>query len=196
MDTPLAVNPSARRLTLFGFVLLATSALLLLLALPASAPARVARTSAVRRSTRPSTVRCHSSASHHSHHSARSCAKHHHKKSHTKHKAAKKVAHPSAPPVELVPADCEDGTLPSHSGGGGWSCEDGSAPNCESGTLVRLATTSQPLCAVKAGSEPVCTGEECSTEFDCEDAKESAADGSECERGSAEEESGEAQEEE
>ena len=64
----------------------------------------------------------------------------------------RRPAKPTAPPVELVPAVCEDGTLPSHSGGGPYSCEDGSAPACEEGTLVRAAATAGPMCAVKAAT--------------------------------------------
>ena len=118
----------------------------------------------------------------------------HHVKRHAAHKTRKAAKHSSASALELVPAACEDGTLPSHSGGGEYSCEDGSAPACEEGTL-RAAASAPPMCAVKATSEGECArgGGECGdgVEFDCEDSSSDEAPGS-CERP----EEGEASEEE
>jgi hypothetical protein len=95
---------------------------------------------------------------------------------------SKKTTHgPSAPATELVPAACEDGTLPSHEAGGGYSCEDGSTPACEEGTLQPGAAGAAPLCAIKKGAdEPRCSGE-CGVEFSCEDAS-AGAPSRNCER--------------
>ncbi len=124
-------------------------------------------------------------------------ARRRHSKHHARHRAARRTKKPArhspAPPAfELIPAACEDGSLPSNSVGGAYSCEDGSAPACEEGTL--RAAAGPPMCAVKPSPEGECAREagECSAgvEFDCEDTGEDAS-GS-CERP----EEGEASEEE
>ncbi len=93
-------------------------------------------------------------------------------KSRARKQAARKHAGPTrrtaiASP-ELVAATCEDGTLPSHAGGGTYSCEDGSAPSCESGKLLTGAATTQPMCAVKPPEK-----EGPAVEYACEAASES-----------------------
>lgn len=101
-----------------------------------------------------------------------SCKRHAHR--HAGRRSTRRSAkRPSVPPVELVPAACEDGSLPSHSGGGAYSCEDGSAPSCEEGAL-RTAAGGPPACAVKPSPEAGCAAGEAATcgsqgEFACED---------------------------
>ena len=107
-----------------------------------------------------------------SHHgSGHSCVKRHAHK-HATHKPKKTVHKTTPPAVELLPAACEDGTLPGRSSGGAYTCEDGSAPSCEEGTLVHAAGAA-PMCAVKASpGEQQCSpeGGECaSEEFACGD---------------------------
>jgi hypothetical protein len=167
--------PSCKSITRL-LACLCTAAAFGALALPAGAPARSAGSKAPSRS-------CRSTAkpSRHAHRKAKhACAKHHSTKSHTTHKTTKAGGSTSTG-VETVPAACEDGTLPDRAGGS-YSCEDGSAPACEEGTLVHAPATTAPLCAVKTGSGDECSREggasSCPTiEFDCEGATGDAAKG-------------------
>ncbi|HXD54343.1 MAG TPA: hypothetical protein VN618_06290 [Solirubrobacteraceae bacterium] len=106
-----------------------------------------------------------------------SCRRHAHRHA-TRRPAKRSAKHPPAPAVELVPAACEDGSLPSHSGGGEYSCEDGSAPSCEEGA-PRTAAAGPPKCAVQPSPETGCDREAAtcgsSTDFACEDPSGEAA---------------------
>jgi hypothetical protein len=81
---------------------------------------------------------------------------HHSKRAHAKrkHAPAKKPAHkPSSPKsAALIPATCEDGTLPVHSAGS-FSCRDDSEPACEDGsTPFRSSSGTALVCHVPAES--------------------------------------------
>lgn len=134
-----------------------------------------------------------------SHRSSKHLCPRRHVRKHTTHKPRKTTRKVSSPAVELVPAVCEDGTLPGHTVGSAYSCEDDSAPSCEEGTLVRATATAGPMCAVKgpAEGEQRCSregGGECAVEFACEDGTSGEASRN-CER-AGEAEAGEAEEEE
>jgi len=194
MSSPLAPRRPTRRAARPPALLAALAALslllVLLLAMPAGAPASVTGrhgASTAARGGCPATTKSQSRRQRRA--AKRLCAKHHARK-HAAHKPKKTARKTAAAPVELVPAACEDGTLPSHAGGGTYSCEDGSAPACEEGTLVRGAATTAPMCAVKSSGELECSREpngECATiEFACEDASDSEMSGN-CERPSEQE---------
>jgi hypothetical protein len=179
-------HPAPRKHTLrLPATLLATLALL---ALPAAALARTA-------ASHGTTHSCSSTpkASRHTHRKAKhACSKKH---SSAKHHGTHKAPTPgtgSTAKVEIVPAACEDGTLPSHDGGS-YSCEDGSLPACEEGTAVH-ATAGAPMCAVKPSSDEQCAregGTSCATvEYGCEEEAGKAC------RASVEEEPEEPEEEE
>jgi hypothetical protein len=167
---------------------LCLAALCLLLMIPSGAPAR---SLGAHKST------CTTTKSRHSKRGARRCPSHqgHKSKSHKHKPVVKKPAHKvSAPAVELTPATCEDGSLPSRAKGGSYSCEDGSEPFCEDGSEPTLAHGSgAPMCTVSApGSES--NQEECeasgecqAVEFACEDTVESQSGAEGCEAGSSEE---------
>ncbi len=120
------------------------------------------------------------------HPSARHCSKRRAAK--TVHKA-KKPAPKAAPTVKLAPATCEDGTVPAHTAGGAYTCEDGSEPACQNGSEpIRPSASSAPMCHV-SHEAPGCApgaGSECSQEFACEEEVTEGPQG--CERGSAFEE--------
>lgn len=164
-----AARRTARLLALAG-------ALLLALAVTGAASATVAGRRAASASSTAAKSRRHAR-----HTAAR--VHRHRARRRTAHKPRKAVKHAS-PALELLPAACEDGSLPSHAGGGAYSCEDGSAPACEEGTL-RTGSAGQPMCAVKTGSEASCgrEGGECPAgpEFDCTDTSEAEAPAG-CER--------------
>jgi hypothetical protein len=191
IDSNFLLRPTMRQLTRLLSRAAALATLALLVAAPAGAPARVASPHGSAATTRRCSTAKKSAARRSRRPAKHACAKHHSHKSHATHKP-KKPAKTGSAAVELVPAGCEDGTLPSHSGGGAYSCEDGSAPSCEEGTLVHAAATTAPMCAVKpvSGEHFECSLEGargCSTvEFACEDPTEGEAS-TECERGSEEE---------
>jgi len=149
-------------------VLLAALAILALLALPATAPASViGRHGASGPSHRPCSA-ASKPTGRHSHHPARHACSSHHARKHAAHARRKATPKPGPAPVELVPATCEDGTLPTRAGDGTYSCEDGSAPSCEEGMPVQAPATGAPMCAVKPSEAGGCTGE-ASGECACED---------------------------
>lgn len=162
---------------------LAAIGLLAALLLPAVAPASVAG-----RHTTTSRHSCSRKSRRSRHGASHGCAKRSHK--HASHKPKKTVkSKPTAVTgLELVPAACEDGDLPVGSGSA-WSCEDGSTPACEEGTLVAASATSAPMCAVKPSNESHCSPEasECAgAELACEDASE-AGGAESCEHASEQE---------
>jgi hypothetical protein len=167
----------------------ALAALALLLLAPAGAPARAARArptgcpAAAKRTVR------------HAHHAAaRRCAKHPAPKT-RRHgrKPPSRKATGGAPAVELAPAACEDGSVPTRSATG-FSCEDGSPPVCDDGSApTRVSRSGAPLCpVVKEGGESEgleCTLEssgECATvEWTCQDPREPEEAAQPCESGPA-----------
>lgn len=148
--------------------LIASLATAAALALPAAAPARLAAATTHRSGgSSPGTCRSTKLSSRHPRHaSRRACKTHPRKHAAPRHVASTRKA-PAAPP-ELRAATCEDGTVPSHAGGGTYSCEDGSAPSCEAGKLVGTAAASQPMCAVKPSEKEASTP----VEVSCEDPTE------------------------
>jgi hypothetical protein len=146
----------------------ALSALVLLLL----APGALART------THPAgTGSCSSGKSEHhtTHGVTRHCAKHgsSHRSATHRHAKHKLVRKHSQAPVALIPATCEDETLPLRGAGGTYLCDDGSEPSCEDGIGASLAPgTSQPMClpaseaAAPEAGILVCTGQggECASE--------------------------------
>jgi hypothetical protein len=122
-------------------------------------------------------------------------ATHHSKRPHVKHKHAsgKKPAHkPTAPKsAALIPATCEDGTLPVHSAGS-FSCRDDSEPACEDGsTPFRSSSGAALVCHVPAESseegEEACEKE---AEGECPGGSWACEEGSEaCQADSGEESS-------
>lgn len=197
IETPLAPSRTKRPSTQLLARAAVLAALALGAALPTAATARPAdphgkaAAHACSPVTKTSARRSHRTSKH-------VCPRRHVRK-HTAHKPRKTTRKATPPAVELVPAVCEDGTLPSHSVGSAYSCEDGSAPSCEEGTLVRATPTAGPMCAVKgpAEGEQRCSREgagECAVEFACEDGAGGEASRN-CERG-GEAEAGEAEEEE
>jgi hypothetical protein len=191
IDSSFVMKSTMRQLTRLLSRAAALATLGLLMAAPAGAPARVASPHGSAGTTRRCSTAKKSAARHSRRPARHTCAKHHPHKSHPAHKP-KKTSKAGSTTVELVPAGCEDGTLPGHSGGGAYSCEDGSAPSCEEGTLVHAAATTEPMCAVKSssGERFECSLEgpgSCSAiEFACEDPTEGEASNG-CERGSEEE---------
>jgi hypothetical protein len=167
------------RLPVLGALAAALIALGLLLA-PAGTQARGARShgscqSTAKRSSTGRSARGQASRSRHA--SSRSCPTHasHKGKGTHKRSATKPARKPAAssPPVQLAPASCEDGSLPS---GAGSTCEDGSQPTCEDGSAAtRRSKAGAPMCVV---SEDAKNGEcdragECLTvEWTCEDSRE------------------------
>ena len=158
---------------------LALPAILALLALPAAAPASSAGRHGTSAGSHPPCAAASKPAGRHPRHAAKhACVKHHAQKRAAH--ALRKATHKSRPPaVEVVPASCEDGTPPSHAGGGPYSCEDGSTASCEEGTLVSAPATAAPMCAVEPSANGRCAREgedECTIgEFSCEDASGSRA---------------------
>jgi hypothetical protein len=152
---------------------LAVPAILALLALPAAALASTTgRHTTSAASHRPCAAASKPAGRHSRHAAKHACVKHHARK-HAAH-ALKKATHKSGTPAaELIPATCEDGTPPSHTGGGPYSCEDGSAASCEEGTLISAPATGAPMCAVEPSAGGRCAregGDECTSgEFTCED---------------------------
>jgi type II secretory pathway pseudopilin PulG len=177
---------------------LAVLALLALMVIPAISLARVARSAS-------RSVSCAAATRAAAHHGKRAGGKRHCTKSKShKHRAAahktkkkgnKKIASPSA---ALTPAVCEDGSLPSHAGGGTYTCEDGSEPACEDGDApTRASATSAPMCKAESEVEveveclQEASGECQAGEFACEDTRESGEAGQTCEAASGEEASSE-----
>jgi type II secretory pathway pseudopilin PulG len=173
---------------------LAVLALVALMVLPALALARVARSAS-------HSATCAAASHSASHHGKRSSGKSHCTK-HKTHKAKKKTHKTKktagkktvAPSIVLTPAVCEDGSLPSHAGGGTYTCEDGSEPACEDGDApTRSKATSAPMCKSESEVEveveclQEASGECQAGEFACEDSRESGEAGQACEVASGEE---------
>jgi hypothetical protein len=190
---PLPLLNSPRRALLTALTVLALLALALV---PALALARVARSA-----SHPASCAVAS------HHGKRASGKSHCTK-HKSHKSKKKTHKPKkkagkktgTPSIVLTPAVCEDGSLPSHAGGGTFSCEDGSEPACEDGDApTRAKATSAPMCKAESEVEveveclQEASGECQAGEFACEDARESGEAGQACEAGSGEEADGESE---
>lgn len=177
---------------------LAALALVALMLVPAFALARVARSA----SRSASCAAAAHTTGHNgkrpagkSHCTKRKAHKHHSAAHRTKKTAGKKTAVPS---VALTPAVCEDGSLPSHAGGGTYTCEDGSEPACEDGDApTRTKATSAPMCKPESEVEveveclQEASGECQAGEFACEDTRESGEAGQACEAPSGEEADGE-----
>ena len=152
---------------------LAVPAILALLALPATALASAAGRHGASVGSHHSCAAASKPAGRHSRHAAKHACVRHHAHKHAAQVLKKATHKSSSPAVELVPASCEDGTPPSHVGGGPYSCEDGSTASCEEGTLVSAPATGAPMCAVEASADGRCAregGDECASgELTCED---------------------------
>jgi len=146
-------SPSPRRLNLAAMVvLLALLLAAMLLALPSSSLARAHKAS------------CHVSS--HAKHGARKCAARTHKAKptraarHSSHKLKSEGAHSPLDSEEAGDnAKCEDGSAPSPSPEGAFSCEDGSEPSCAAGLIAVPSSDGATLLCEAIPAETEAEGE-------------------------------------
>jgi hypothetical protein len=91
---------------------------------------------------------------------ARACTQSSHKgkhkprhaaKGHTKHASSKTSSKRGSGSAALIPASCEDGSVPVRAGDGSFSCADGSEPECENGASPTASHNGRSLlCPVPA----------------------------------------------
>jgi hypothetical protein len=110
-------------------------------------------------------------------HAARTCSrssrrhkkKHHSRRHHAKLAPAKKTSQTSASTTATVePARCEGGQTPVHAANGGFSCSDGSEPECEDGATPTPSRKGNSLVCV-VSKEAESESESSASAVECEE---------------------------
>jgi hypothetical protein len=152
----MSISPSNRRLTLALTLALSLGVLVVALLGPAQTLAQAGRTTC-------STTVTHAKPKRAAHActqaSSRGKAKTRHESKRRKHARAKKKTKDGAAGTATMPASCEDASAPVAAPGGGFSCEDGSEPQCEDGATPTPSRNGKVLLCPISGAGEATTGE-------------------------------------